>query len=212
MRAGKQGPRERSEWGSREASRRSGRHVMRPLTRPPEEAARHREPTLSREVPTERPANLRGWFGAELRLVAVFELAKGLLVLAAGLGLLAFVHRDVEEVAGELLLHLHLNPASRIPGIFLALAHRIASIDLWLLALGAAVYATVRIAEGYGLWFDREWAEWLGAGSGMLYVPFEIYELTKGVTLLKVATFAINLLIVAVLVDALWRRRRRRPR
>ena len=68
----------------------------------------------------------------------------------------------------------------------------------------------MRIAEGYGLWFDREWAEWLGAGSGMLYVPFEIYELTKGVTLLKVATFAINLLIVAVLVDALWRRRRRR--
>ena len=94
-------------------------------------------------VAGERPANLRGWFGAELRLVAVFELAKGLLVLAAGLGLLAFVHRDVEEVAGELLLHLHLNPASRIPGIFLALAHRIASIDLWLLALGAAVYASV---------------------------------------------------------------------
>jgi uncharacterized membrane protein (DUF2068 family) len=166
---------------------------------------------LSREAPTERPANLRGWFGAELRLVAVFELAKGVLVLAAGLGLLAFVHGDIEDIAEELLLHLHLNPASRVPGIFLALAHRIASIDLWLLALGAAVYATVRIAEGYGLWFDREWAEWLGAGSGMLYVPFEIYELTKGVTLLKVATFGINVLIVVVLIDAIWRRRRPGP-
>jgi len=44
----------------------------------------------------------------------------------------------------------------------------------------------------------------------MLYLPFEIYELTKGVTLLKVATFGVNLLIVAVLVDALWRRRRRK--
>jgi uncharacterized membrane protein (DUF2068 family) len=162
-------------------------------------------------VAAERPANLRGWFGAELRLVAVFELAKGVLVLAAGLGLLAFVHGDIEDVAEELLLHLHLNPASRIPGIFLTLVHRVASIDVWLLALGAAAYATVRIAEGYGLWFDREWAEWLGAASGMVYLPFEIYGLTKGVTLLKVATFGVNLLIVAVLVDALWRRRRRSP-
>ena len=120
------------------------------------------------------------------------------------------MHGDIEDIAEELLLHLHLNPANRIPGIFLTLVHRVASIDVWLLALGAAVYATVRIAEGYGLWFDREWAEWLGAASGMLYLPFEIYELTKGVTLLKVATFGVNLLIVAVLVDALWRRRRRK--
>lgn len=139
----------------------------------------------------------------------MFELAKGLLVLVAGVGLLAFVHRDIREVAEELLEHLHLDPASRFPAIFVALAERVASIDLWLLAIGAAVYATVRIAEGYGLWNDREWAEWLGAASGLVYVPFEIYALTKGVTLLKVATFGLNLLVVAVLVDALWRRRRR---
>ena len=160
-----------------------------------------------RESP-QRP-NLRGWFGAQLRIVAVFEFGKGLLVLIAGLGLLAFVHRDVQNVAEELLLHLHLNPASRIPGIFVALAERVFSMDLWVLALGAAVYAAVRIAEGYGLWFDREWAEWLGAASGLIYVPFELYELARGVTALKVATFGVNLLVVAVLIDALWRRRRR---
>jgi uncharacterized membrane protein (DUF2068 family) len=159
----------------------------------------------------ERPANLRGWFGAELRIVAVFELAKGLLVLAAGLGLLAFLHRDVEDAVGELLLHLHLNPASRIPGIFVALAGRATSYNLWLLAAGAAAYAAVRIAEGYGLWYDRAWAEWLGAISGLIYVPFELYALSKGVTLLKVATFAVNVLVVAVLLDAIRRRRRRSP-
>lgn len=163
---------------------------------------------------TNRPAsptrpNLHGWFGAQLRIVAVFELAKGVLVLGAGAGLLAFVHRDVREVVGELLLHMHLNPASRIPGIFVALAERVASMDLWLLAAGAALYATVRIAEAYGLWFDREWAEWLGAVSAVIYVPFELYALAKGVTPLKLATLGVNLLVVAVLADALWRRRRR---
>ena len=165
---------------------------------------------MPREAPTERPPNLRGWFGAQLRIVAVFEFAKGALVLIAGLGLLAFVHRDIEDVVEELLLHLHLNPASHIPGIFVALAKRVASMDLWLLAIGAALYAAVRIAEGYGLWNDREWAEWLGAASGLIYVPFELYALTKGVTPVKLATLGFNLLVVAVLADALLRRRRRR--
>jgi len=144
-----------------------------------------------------------------LRIVAVFEFAKGALVLVAGLGLLAFVHRDIRDVVEELLEHLHLDPASRVPEIFVALAERIASADLWLLAIGATVYAAVRIAEGYGLWLDREWAEWLGAVSGLIYVPFELYALAKGVTPLKLATLGINLLVVAVLSDALWRRRRR---
>jgi len=159
--------------------------------------------------PSERSRNLRGWFGAELRLVAIFELAKGVLVLSAGLGLLAFLHSDIQDVAEELLLHLHLNPASRIPGVFLQLVERVASVDMWFLALGAMTYASVRIAEGYGLWYDRAWAEWLGAASGLIYVPFEIYEIAKGVTPLKLATFCLNVLVVAVLVDALWRRRRR---
>jgi uncharacterized membrane protein (DUF2068 family) len=158
---------------------------------------------------TEQQPNLRGWFGAQLRVVAMFEFAKGALVLVAGLGLLVFVHRDIRDVVEELLEHLHLDPASRVPEIFVALAERVTSMDLWLLAIGATVYAAVRIAEGFGLWFDREWAEWLGVASGLIYVPFEIYALAKGITPLKLATLGINLLVVAVLSDALWRRRRR---
>lgn len=152
--------------------------------------------------------NLHGWFGAQLRCVALFEFAKGVLVLAAGTGLLAFMHHDARIIVGELLLHLHLNPASRIPGIFLLLAERIDSLDVWLIALGSAAYATVRIAEAYGLWFDREWAQWLGAVSALVYVPFELYALAKGVTALRLATLVINLLVIAVLAEALWRRRR----
>jgi uncharacterized membrane protein (DUF2068 family) len=164
--------------------------------------------STKRRTPGTYP-NLDGSFGAQLRIVAVFEFAKGALVLIAGLGLLAFVHRDIRDVAEELLEHLHLNPASRVPEIFVALAEHIASMNLWLLAMGAALYAALRIAEAYGLWYDREWAEWLGAASGLIYVPFEFYALVKGVTPLKLATLGVNLMVVAVLSDALWRRRRR---
>jgi uncharacterized membrane protein (DUF2068 family) len=152
---------------------------------------------------------IRGWHLVTLRCVAGVELIKGLLVLAAGAGLLTLVHRDVQVVAENLVRHLHLNPANEIPRIFIELAGRVSSTNLWLLAAGAAIYAAVRLAEGYGLWRDRPWAEWLGAVSGLIYVPFELHALSKGVTTLRVSLLVINLIVVWVLADALARRGRR---
>ena len=150
-----------------------------------------------------------GWRDACIRAVALVELAKGALVFVAGLGLLSFLHRDVQMVVEQLVHHLHLDPASRAPRIFLDLAGRVTSQDLWLLAIGATVYAMVRFAEGYGLWRERAWAEWLGAVSGLIYVPLEIESLLRGVTPLKIITLTVNVVVVIVLVDALVQRRRR---
>jgi uncharacterized membrane protein (DUF2068 family) len=125
-------------------------------------------------------------------------------------GLLSLLHRDVQHVAEQLIHHLHLDPASRVPQIFIDLAGRVTSGDLWLLALGAAIYALVRIVEAYGLWRERIWAEWLGAVSALIYVPFEMHALLKGVTPLRLTTLAINLVVVWVLTAALMQRRGRR--
>jgi uncharacterized membrane protein (DUF2068 family) len=149
-----------------------------------------------------------GWHLVTLRAVALIEFVKGALVLVAGAGLLALVHRDVQDVAEALIRHLHLNPASHAPHIFIDLAGRVSSGDLWWLAIGAGIYAVARLAEGYGLWRDRAWAQWLGAVSGLIYVPFELHALSKGVTALKLTTLVINLVVVWVLFDALSRRRR----
>jgi uncharacterized membrane protein (DUF2068 family) len=149
------------------------------------------------------------WRLVSLRAVAVVEFIKGALVLVAGAGLLSLLHSDVQHVAEQLVHHLHLDPASRAPQIFIDLAGRVTSSDLWLLAIGAAIYAIVRIAEAYGLWRERVWAEWLGAVSGLIYVPFELHALTKSVTPLKLTTLAINLAVVWVLTAALARRGQR---
>ena len=50
-----------------------------------------------------------------LRVVAVFEGAKGGLVLTTGFGLLAFIHRGLHGAAEELVRHLDLNPACITP-------------------------------------------------------------------------------------------------
>ena len=132
-----------------------------------------------------------------LRTVAVFEAAKGLLVLVAGFGLLSLLHRDVERTAIALVHGLHLNPARHAPRIFLEAAARMTDGRLWLLALGAVAYSSLRFAEAFGLWRARAWAEWLAIVSGGLYLPVEVYELLHRPTVLRALVLGANAVIVA---------------
>jgi uncharacterized membrane protein (DUF2068 family) len=141
--------------------------------------------------------------------VAVLEASKGLLIILAGCGVLALVHADLQDLAEQIVTHFHLNPGNRYPRIFLDLAANVTDRQLWTLAGFAFGYASLRFIEALGLWFHRVWAEWLAALSGGVYVPFEIYELAKGVTVLKVATLVINLIIVAYMSRVLFVRYRR---
>lgn len=143
-----------------------------------------------------------------VRAVAVFEAAKGALVLLAGFGLLALVHQDLQALGERLVAHLHLNPASRYPRVFLqALAGAADTRLSWLLA-GAVVYALMRFVEAWGLWHGRGWAQWLAVASGAVYLPVELVELARGISPLKVFTFGLNLAIVAYLAAVLRRRLR----
>jgi uncharacterized membrane protein (DUF2068 family) len=144
---------------------------------------------------------------AGLKTVAIFEALKGSVVLLAAAGLVSLVHRNAQDVAEEIVTHFHLNPASRYPHIFLDAVASLNSTKLWLLAGGALVYSTIRLTEAYGLWHERTWAEWVGAVSGAIYLPFEVYELTLGITAVKVALLVLNLGIVAFLSRTLYRER-----
>lgn len=141
-----------------------------------------------------------------IRAIALFEAAKGLLALCAASGLLLLLHRDLQALALQLVEHLHLNPASRYPQIFVAAAARLHDTRLVLLAVGAAAYALVRCVEAYGLWWQRPWAEMLAAASGALYVPLEVVELLRNPNAIGWAVLLLNLAVVAVTWRA-WRQR-----
>ncbi len=143
-------------------------------------------------------------FDAGIRAVALFEAAKGAIVVTAGLGLLALIHRNAQDVAEEIVRHLHINPAKHYPRIFLDAAATVTDARLWALALTALVYAVIRFAEAYGLWRQRAWAEWFGILTGSIYLPVEFYELTVSVTAVKLAVFLVNLFIVAWLSRVRW--------
>jgi uncharacterized membrane protein (DUF2068 family) len=141
------------------------------------------------------------------RLVALFEATKGVLVLLLGFGLLSVVHRDVQWVAGELLSTFHINPAHRFPRIFLDAAERFSDVRLWLIAALALSYAVLRLAEAYGLWFGRRWAEWLAVASGGIYIPIEINGIVEKLSWVRVGTLVLNIIVVAYIGWALWKKR-----
>ncbi|HEX5093403.1 MAG TPA: DUF2127 domain-containing protein [Burkholderiales bacterium] len=143
-----------------------------------------------------------------LRAVAVLEAAKGLLVLATGFGLLSLVHRDVQGLAERLVRHAHLNPAAHYPRIFLELASGATQARLMVLAAGAVAYALMRVVEAYGLWRARGWAEWFAALSGSIYVPFELAGIARHPNWLGVILLLVNVLVVAVMLLALYARKR----
>jgi uncharacterized membrane protein (DUF2068 family) len=140
-----------------------------------------------------------------LRVVAVFEGAKGVLVLVTGFGLLAFIHRDLHNAAEEIVRHFHLNPAHRYPKIFLDAAARVTDTRLWFLALSAFLYAVVRFVEAFGLWHRKRWAEWFGVLSGGIYIPVELFEVVHRLSWARLTVLTVNLVIVAYLGYALTR-------
>ena len=140
-----------------------------------------------------------------LRAVALFEAIKGTLALFAAFGVLAIIPAEAREDAIELVGRLHLNPGKNYPSIFVRLMENTANAQLWLIAALVVVYALVRFAEAYGLWHSKHWAEWLAAVSGAIYIPVELYEISRGVSSIKVCALVLNITIVAYMCYALWR-------
>lgn len=75
----------------------------------------------------------------------------------------------------------------------------LSTAELYLAGAAVAVYTAVLVAEMVGLWRARRWAEYLTLCETGILVPFELYELSGGVSALKVLTLALNLVVVLYL-------------
>lgn len=141
-----------------------------------------------------------------LRTVAVFEACKGALALASAYFLIVMIRRDVdfEEAAEHILFSLHINPSRHWSQEFLHAANSISSTSIAMIGAIAIIYASLRFAEGYGLWRQRTWAEWLAIVSGCVYIPFEIYKVIRRPNELHWGVLGINILIVLYIGWVRW--------
>lgn len=136
---------------------------------------------------------------SSIRVIAVWEAIKGVLVLLAG-GVAVYIFRpDDEHTIEEFVGHFHLNPAGHTSHIFQRALEHLQDTRLVLLASGALLYALLRFVEAYGLWFQKRWGWILGIASAALYLPLEIREMVERFTWTGVGLFAVNMAIVALL-------------
>jgi len=140
-----------------------------------------------------------------VRAVALFEAAKGLLMLLAGFGAFQLMHRDSRALAVEFVGWLNLHPTGRYSSVFIGAASHVTDQRLWMFAGFALLYAGFRLLEAYGLWRERAWAEWLAVVSGGIYLPVEIYEVVLKFTPIRVGVLAGNLLVVVFMAAVLWK-------
>jgi uncharacterized membrane protein (DUF2068 family) len=145
-----------------------------------------------------------------LRIIAIDRaihfLVLGLLASAVSLFAAHEVRvRDVFYRVVNAVQGTNVSPAHPSHGGFLhTLEHlfTLKSSTLYLVAAAAAAYALLEGAEAVGLWFQRRWAEYLTFVATLVFLPYEIYELLRSVTALKVAALAVNLLIAFYLLFA----------
>lgn len=77
---------------------------------------------------------------------------------------------------------------------------RLNSRTVTVLLVTATIYCVIEGIEAVGLWRERRWAEYLTAVATVGFLPFEIDELVKRITVLRVAALVANLAILGWLV------------
>jgi uncharacterized membrane protein (DUF2068 family) len=142
-----------------------------------------------------------------LVLIGLFKLLKGLLLVAAGVGALRFLHKDLAVSVNHWVDVLRIDPENRFIHPILAKIFAISPKQLRELSVGTFVYAAVLLTEGIGLLLRQHWAEYFTVISTGIFIPLEVYELVRHFTALKVLVLLVNVAIVIYLIVQLRRER-----
>jgi uncharacterized membrane protein (DUF2068 family) len=97
-----------------------------------------------------------------------------------------------------------IGPHHHAHGFLGSLEHifELRSSTLYAVAAAAAGYAVIEGVEAVGLWYQKRWAEYLTFIATTLFLPYEVYELSRAVSAFKVIAFIINIAIAVYLLYA----------
>jgi uncharacterized membrane protein (DUF2068 family) len=135
-----------------------------------------------------------------IRLIALFKLLKAVLLIAVGMGALHLIHKDVASVVEHWVRMLGLDPGNRYVDRALEKAGNLTPNRMKQLGVGSFIYAALFLTEGIGLWMVKRWAEWFSVIITSSLVPFEIYEIHRHPSPIKILVLIFNIAVVAYLI------------
>ena len=106
-----------------------------------------------------------------LRLIALERIARGVLLLIAGVYLLFNLNSDFGRLTERLMRAIELDPRRPFFHRILAYLHHLHASELRIAATVALGYGALELVEGTGLWLDQLWAEYLTVIATSLWSP-----------------------------------------
>ena len=144
-----------------------------------------------------------------LILIAAFKLGQALLFFAVGVGAFRLLHKDIGDVLEKLAYHLRFNPESRLINFLLVKSSILDERLLKRIVEVFFIYAGLDLVEGIGLYLEKTWAEYLTLTITASFLPWEVFEIFRKLTLIRVSLLALNLLVFFYLLNLVIARGKR---
>jgi len=149
-----------------------------------------------------------GFLGFEV--IGTYKLISGLAALALGIWSLCFLDHDPERGLERVILRLGLDPHNHvIHSVFSGLTGADRK-HLRAIEAGTFFYALLHMIEGIGLIRGHDWAGYLVVIATSSLIPFEIYEIARKTSLLRISLLVLNVGIVIYLIATLRKEHIRR--
>jgi uncharacterized membrane protein (DUF2068 family) len=132
--------------------------------------------------------------------IGVFKLVQAGLFILLGIGAIRLLHQDLMRVTEHFILAMRFNPEGHFVNLIL---EKVAMIDPHRLReISAAIFAIagLDIVEGTGLVMEKAWAEFVTLILTASFLPFEIFEILRHTTWIRVSLTLINLAVVVYLL------------
>jgi uncharacterized membrane protein (DUF2068 family) len=145
-----------------------------------------------------------------LVLIAIYKFFHATVFIAVGIGAHRLLHKDIADQIEILARHLRFNPESRLVNFILEKATMVNGRVLDRISFVAFCYAAVTMVEGIGLYLEKAWGEILTLAITASFLPWEIYEIVRRLTWVRVGLLTINILVFIYLLKLALDRARHR--
>lgn len=135
-----------------------------------------------------------------LKAIACIKAARGMTAFGFGASLISLQSNHAEFIWNKYPATLELTTSAKILIDWIDQFKNEELIALSLLAFGLGM---LRWIEAAGIWYNKNWAEWLAVSTGAIYIPFEVNQLFRNFSSFVLIIFIVNLIVVSYLLVVL---------
>jgi uncharacterized membrane protein (DUF2068 family) len=158
------------------------------------------------DAPHPRPSPRR--IDRGVQLIAAFKLTGAVLLTIVGAGAMHLLQNDAVTVVTAWIDRFGGDLNGATARLLLSRIAGVSSSRFGQVGVGAFAYAAMLVTQGVGLLRGKAWAEWLTVLVTASFVPIEVWEISQGATVFKVALLVVNTAIVVYLVQHLRKKAR----